>query len=100
VKLDAEKVRLDLLSTPAVIGMGRVLTYGVQKYAEHNWRKGMKWSRLVAAAMRHLFAFASGEENDAESGLPHIDHALCCIMFLSEYQKTGTGTDDRWRGAA
>lgn len=99
VKTDADKVRLDLLSTPAIIGMGAVLTYGAQKYVEHNWRKGMHWSRLVAAAMRHLFAFAGGEDIDPESGWPHLDHALCCLMFLSEYQKTGIGTDDRWRGA-
>ena len=100
VKFDSEKARLDLLSTPAMLGVGRVLTYGANKYAENNWRKGMKWSRLTAAALRHLFAFIGGEENDAESGLPHLDHALCCLMFLSEYQKTGIGTDDRWRGAA
>lgn len=95
-KLDAGKVRLDLLSGPAILGVGRVLTFGLQKYQAHNWRNGLAWSRLIAAAMRHLFAFADGEELDAESGLPHLDHAICCLMFLSEYQKTKTGTDDRW----
>lgn len=99
-KSDGEKVRLDLLSTPAIVGIGQVLTFGAQKYADHNWRSGMKWSRLIAAAMRHLFAFAHGEDVDPESGLSHVDHALCCLMFLSEYQKSAMGTDDRWRPSA
>lgn len=97
VKHDGEKVQLDLLSVPALIGLGNVLTFGAKKYEAHNWRKGMVWSRLIAAALRHLFAFMLGEDTDPESGLPHIDHALCCLMFLSEFQKMKLGTDDRWR---
>lgn len=99
VKHDAGKPQLDLLPALAVFGVGDVLTYGAKKYAAHNWRKGLAWSRLTAAALRHLLAFMRGEDIDPESGLPHIDHALCCLMFLSEFQKTGGGTDDRWRSA-
>lgn len=98
VKFDSGKPQLDLLPFRALQGVGEVLTYGAQKYAAHNWRKGLAWSRLSAAALRHLFAFVRGEDNDPESGLPHLDHAACCILFLSELQKMGTGTDDRWRG--
>ncbi len=96
VKHDGEKVRLDLLSLWATEGLGQVLTFGARKYAAHNWRKGMDWSRLMAAAMRHLSAFGRGENLDPDSGLPHIDHAAACIHFLSEYQKLGLGNDDRW----
>ncbi len=96
VKNDSEKNRLDLLSPLATEGLGQILTFGAKKYAAHNWRKGMDWSRLIAAAKRHLSAFERGEELDADSGLPHIDHAAACIHFLSEYQKTANGNDDRW----
>ncbi len=88
LKFDGDKPRLDLISTRAMEGLGRVLGYGaLQKYGVNNWRKGMSWSRLVAAARRHLAAFNDGEDIDPESGLPHIDHVACCIMFLSEYGK-------------
>lgn len=100
VKLDIDKPRLDLLPWHAVEGAARVLTYGAAKYAPHNWAKGMAWSRLQAAARRHLVAFSKGENVDSESGLPHLDHAVCCLMFLSEYQKTAGGTDDRPTRAA
>lgn len=62
---------------------------------DRNWELGMDWGRLVGAALRHVFAFVRGEDIDPESGLPHIDHALCCIAFLSAYQKRGVGVDDR-----
>jgi hypothetical protein len=96
-KFDTEKNRMELMSEPAIDGLARVLTYGAKKYAADNWRKGMTWRRLIGAALRHLFEFSRGNDVDPESGLPHIDHALCCLMFLSEYQKRGIGTDDRWR---
>lgn len=96
VKFDTTKNPLDLLSPVALEGVGLVLAYGAQKYSAHNWRKGMAWSRLIGAALRHLLAFTRGENLDPESGLPHLDHAACCLMFLSEYQKARLGTDDRW----
>lgn len=73
--------------------LAKVLTFGARKYGDHNWRKGMAWSRLVAAALRHLNA---PEENDPESGYPHVWHALCCCIMLLEYQMQGIGTDDRY----
>ena len=99
LKFDAEKTRLDLLSVPALLGISDVLTHGAKKYADNNWRSsgGLEWHRLIRAAMKHLLAFQAGEDLDAESGLPHIDHLLCCAMFLSEYQKTGLGKDDRFK---
>lgn len=100
VKFDTEKNAIELASSWAIEGLGLVLTYGAKKYAAHNWRKGMAWSRLIGAAFRHLLAFARGEDIDPESGLPHIDHAMCCLMFLSEYQKLQLGSDDRWQPAS
>lgn len=67
---------------------------------KHNWRKGFKWTRLIAAAFRHLKAILQGEDYDVGpegSGLPHIDHLLCMVAFLSGHQKCGYGIDDRWK---
>lgn len=82
LKHDAEKVRMDLLDPLAIEQLAAVLTFGAQKYEAHNWRKGIAFGRLTAAALRHIFTFMRGEDNDPESGLPHIAHAMCCCMFL------------------
>jgi hypothetical protein len=74
-----------------------VLKFGAIKYAEHNWRKGFAWSRPLAAAMRHILAFNAGEDKDPESGLSHLAHAACCIMFLLEFEKTHRELDDRYK---
>lgn len=99
-KDDAAKPRMDLLSPAALNGTAEVLRYGAEKYAAHNWRKGIAYSRLVGAALRHLFAFLAGENLDPESGLPHLDHAACCIMFLQETWRTRPDLDDRWKPPA
>jgi hypothetical protein len=96
LKFDGEKTRVDLLDPLALEGLAKVLTFGAKKYAAHNWRGGFKWSRLIGALMRHLFAIMRGEDIDPESSLPHIDHLGCCWMFLSWHMKTKSGVDDRW----
>jgi len=94
---DAGKARLDLLSPVAMEGTAQILGFGAVKYAAHNWRKGMAWSRCLASLMRHLLAFMGGEDYDKESGLPHIDHVACNVMFLQQYFRTNKDLDDRYK---
>lgn len=96
-KFDQAKVRMDLVDAQAIEGLAAVLTFGAQKYAAHNWRKGISNSRLIAALLRHSFAILRGEYNDPESGLPHIDHVGCCWMFLSNNMKNRPDLNDLWR---
>ena len=86
-KFDQNKLPMDLLDAEWLEGVAAILQFGAGKYAAHNWRKGMQWSRLYAAAQRHLSAFAKGEEMDSETGLSHLLHASCCLMFLHSMQK-------------
>ena len=97
LKFDDGKLPLHLLSTEAMNQTAAVLAFGADKYAEHNWRKGFVWSRPLAAAMRHITAFNAGEDKDPESGLSHLAHAACCIMFLLEFEKTHKELDDRYK---
>lgn len=62
--------------------LAKVLTFGARKYKPNNWKQCTDTGRYLAAAHRHLNAVMLGEDNDPETGLPHIDHALCNIMFL------------------
>jgi hypothetical protein len=97
LKFDQHKLPLNLLSTEAINQTAAVLAFGAEKYAAHNWRAGFAWSRPLAAAMRHLTAFNDGEDRDPESGLSHLAHAACCIMFLLEFEKTHPHLDDRYK---
>jgi hypothetical protein len=97
LKFDTNKLPLNLLSTEAMNQTAAVLAFGAEKYAAHNWRAGFAWSRPLAAAMRHITAFNDGEDKDPESGLSHLAHAACCIMFLLEFEKTHRHLDDRYR---
>jgi hypothetical protein len=97
LKFDDGKLPLHLLSTEAMNQTAAVLQFGAEKYAAHNWRKGFTWSRPLAAAMRHITAFNAGEDKDPESGLSHLAHAACCIMFLLEFEKTHRELDDRYK---
>lgn len=94
-KLDQDKPRMDLLDPLALEGLAKVLTFGAKKYDPHNWRGGIAYCRLIAASLRHIFSFLRGEDTDSESGLPHVDHAFCCLMFLSNMVKTRKDLDDR-----
>ena len=97
LRYDGDKAKVDLLSPIAMIGTADILTFGAKKYAEHNWRKGMKWSRCIASMLRHTFKFMMGEDLDPESGLPHVDHIACNAMFLQEYFRTHKELDDRFK---
>lgn len=99
LKYDGDKPPLGLLSTTALWDTASVLGYGRKKYAAHNWRKGIEWQRCIDAAMRHLTAFNAGEDIDPESGLPHLAHAACEVMFLQEFAYTHPELDDRYKGA-
>lgn len=95
IKHDSAKMRMDLIPVSAVEALAEVLTYGASKYADRNWEKGIKWSRVFGATMRHLWAWYRGEAKDPESGLNHLAHAMCNIAFLIEYSKRRTEFDDR-----
>jgi hypothetical protein len=85
VKHDAGKLRFDLIPPTALTQVVEVLTYGAMKYAPENWRYvDDAEQRYFAAAQRHLWAHKRGGINDPETGLPHLAHAACCLMFMLE----------------
>lgn len=82
-KDDSAKRRYSLLPKGAVNSVVDVLEFGSKKYADNNWQKVPDAkTRYYDAAMRHLDAWFNGDLKDAETGLPHLAHAICCLMFL------------------
>lgn len=91
------KVPLDLIPLSALIECARVFDYGRRKYAAWNWAKGMDWSVPYGCLLRHMAAWFDGEDNDPESGLPHLGHAMCNLVMLSTFARTFREGDDRPR---
>lgn len=87
MKLDSLKPMYNLLPAKAIDEMAKVMTFGAMKYAPNNWQlveDGLE--RYRAALLRHSFAMQSGEVLDAESGLHHAAHAMCCAAFIIELE--------------
>lgn len=82
-KNDNGKDRWDLLPIGTIEQIVEVLTFGTNKYCDNNWQKVNNGKeRYFAALMRHLVAYRKGEFFDKESGLPHLAHAGCCLIFI------------------
>lgn len=80
-KHDTGKAELAHLQFEQLETIARVQDYGARKYSRDNWQKGT-FTRYASAALRHIFARLKGERLDPESGLPHLAHAACCILFM------------------
>ena len=87
-KHDHGKPILGAVPPHAELAVGRVLTFGAEKYARGNWdRVEDHENRYMDAALRHLNAHRRGELTDSESGESHLAHAACCILFMLDKQE-------------
>ncbi len=57
---------------------------------------GFEYERLIGSSLRHLTAFARGEDLDPDSGLQHMAHLATNALFLLDYQLNGFGIDNRF----
>jgi hypothetical protein len=96
-KHDDKKPRPELIPADVLVKVAEVLADGARRYGARNWSEGggFQWSRLQGATMRHLLKFASGVDKDPDSGLDHLAHGICSLMFLYAHQLRNLGTDDR-----
>lgn len=91
----AKKPPLALIPFVYLWGAARVFAYGVKKYALGNWHRATlddgAGERYVSATTRHLAAMQNPDGTwspeslaalDDESGLPHLDHAICSLIML------------------
>jgi hypothetical protein len=87
-KSDQGKVRTDLVIPDFILGVAEVRTFGTKKYGPDTWKDiPDAVNRYYAATLRHLLAWRNGDTVDAESGLNHLKHVACNIMFLQELTK-------------
>lgn len=83
-KSDQGKLMLELVPASAVMSLGKVLTFGANKYKPEGWRD-VDPGRYIGALLRHLYAHLGGEIYDEDSGFMHIEHVLCNAAFLNEF---------------
>ena len=96
LRYNTGKLKWSLVSWKALAPMVRVLMFGAEKYDDHNWKKGLKYTEVTESLQRHLNAFIEGENDDPESKLSHVGHILCNAMFLSYMSLFRKDMDDRY----
>jgi hypothetical protein len=93
VKYDNDKLRWSLLPFGPIQEVIKVLMYGSKKYEDDNWKKvDNAKERYFNAAMRHLTEWWEGEKLDDETGISHLAHSICCLLFLLWFE--GSEKDD------
>lgn len=110
-RLDAGKLRYDLINPLALEGMVKVLTKGALKYADHNWENGMLWGKVFGSLNRHLAAIMKGEDYDSypetckecaagtcviHTGELHVDLLQCNAHFIAAYYRIFPQGDNRF----
>jgi hypothetical protein len=93
---DLNKPRLSLIPKRALWALGGALTYGEKHYGTHNWRKGIKVSYLLDAALRHINEFNAGENIDQKSQNHHLGNAMANLAMAIELSETNPELDDRY----
>ena len=89
LKHDGGKARLDLVPPEIIEAVGKVMTFGAQKYGENSYKQ-VDPKRYRAAFMRHVCKWLKNPHGlDADSGLPHLWHIACNVAFLLELDKGG-----------
>lgn len=90
--------RLDMTLVPMTFtaAVAVALTEGDLKYWAYNWRvKGVSARVYVAAMLRHLFKWFSGEHADRKTGVPHLWSVGACLAIMIDAQAIGKFIDDR-----
>ena len=88
-KNDTGKPMMGLVPPDALQEVAGVLTYGAKKYEAHNWALGIDYSRLLDATLRHITAYQLGVNEDEDTGLHPLAHAVCELMFIISLDKRG-----------
>lgn len=88
LKYDEGKARWDLLPIEPIEEIVKVLTFGSIKYDDNSWQKLENGKeRYFAALMRHIAAWKKGEKKAKDSGIHHLAHAACNLVFLLWLEK-------------
>src|SRR5271165_3616889 len=81
--IGSKKVALALVPPASTIYQALAMENGAIKYGAYNWRKNKVQAMVyLNAAKRHIDSWLDGEEVAADSGVPHLGHAMACLGIL------------------
>lgn len=96
----SKPARFDMIPPDVLTELALHYGKGEAKYpsdpetGEANWQKGYSWSLSAAALQRHLYAWLSGEDTDAETGSSHLMAVAWHAFALRWWQLHDRGSDD------
>lgn len=97
--LGIKKPRLSLVPPSGFVYAALALGNGADKYGPYNWRdKKVQTMIYLEAAMRHMLSYQDGEEFSSDTSnpqVPHLAHALACLLILIDAKETGNLVDNR-----
>ncbi len=94
IKHDQGKLNWALMPFTVIGEIVKVLMFGANQYGINNWQKlENPRERFFSALMRHMTAWQSGEVRDRESGLSHLSHAGCNLIFLIWFEMNEKGNN-------
>ncbi len=94
--IGTNKVPMHLWPKTATVLGALGLLDGATKYGRSNWRAvGIRATIYYDAVDRHMSAWLEGEDNDPDSGLPHLAHALAGLAIVVDAIAAGRFNDDR-----
>ena len=95
-KIGAKKPRLSLVPPSGLVYAALAMANGADKYGPYNFRdKKVQAMIYLEACIRHVLAWQDGEECAQDSGVPHLGHALACLLILIDAKETGNLIDNR-----
>lgn len=89
IKDDEGKIMPSLIEPQFIKGTAKVLTLGAMKYEKRNWQLCQDRQRYEDALLRHILDYLQGDKLDKESGVSHLYHASCNLMFLDFMDRNG-----------
>lgn len=94
--LGIKKPRLSLVPPAGFVYAALAMANGADKYGPYNWReKKVQAMIYLEAAQRHILSYQDGEECAKDSGVPHLGHAIACLLILIDALETGNLVDNR-----
>lgn len=79
---DVGKGRFDLISPFAEERIAKWYELGARKYSDRNWEKGIKFSRYLNSAKRHINKFLKGKTDE-----DHLAAACWNLMAIMHHQE-------------
>lgn len=79
---DAENERFDLITPIGLRRLAESYAEGARKYGDHNWQRGMPASQMINRALRHIYLWLEGDEEE-----DHLAHAAWNLLGICHFEE-------------